>query len=241
MPGEPPRQMPGTPTMQKRQSTAREYFEALLIAVIFLGFTNGFLIKTFYIPSASMEDTLLIGDHLFVNRFIYGSTVWDWEKKLLPLREVDRGDIVIFRSPQRPMVDMVKRCIALPGDEVRLVDKDLYINGSWVEDSAYTVHRDDSVGSRGVQQRDNFGPYSVPSEGIFCLGDNRDQSYDSRFWGPVPEHFVKGRALLVYWSFGGETPDGSWPGVPEKIKQLGRTAAGFVTRTRWKRTLHLIR
>ncbi len=227
--------------MEKRNSTIREYFEALLIAVIFLGFTNGFLIKTFYIPSASMEDTLLIGDHLFVNRFIYGSTQWDWEEKLLPLRPARRGDIVIFRSPERPTVDMVKRCIGLPGDDIRLRDKDLYVNDAWVEDSSYTVHRDSRMVPGGMRQRDNFGPYAVPGDGLFCLGDNRDYSYDSRFWGPVPSHFVKGRALLVYWSFGGETPDGTWPGWGAKVRQLFKTAAGFLTRTRWERTFHLIR
>ena len=116
-------------TMEKRHSTVREYLEALLIAVIFLGFTNGFLIKTFYIPSASMEETLLIGDHLFVNRFIYGSTKWDWERRLLPLRSPNRGDVVIFKSPERPAVDMVKRCIGLPGDEIQIRQKDLYVNG----------------------------------------------------------------------------------------------------------------
>ena len=225
--------------MQKRESTLREYFEALLIAVIFLGFTNGFLVKTFYIPSASMEDTLLIGDHLFVNRFIYGSTVWNWEEKILPLRKVDRGDVVIFKSPQRPMVDMVKRCIGLPEDEIRMVDKDLYINGSWIEDSTYTVHRDDQRGR--ALQRDNFGPYSVPEDGFFCLGDNRDQSYDSRFWGPVPSHFVKGRALLIYGSYAGETPDGEWHGWGTKLAQVFRTALGFFSQTRWSRTFHLIR
>ena len=136
------------------------------------------------------------------------------------------------------MIDMVKRCIGLPEDEIRMVDKDLYINGDWVEDSAYTVHRDDA---RAAMQRDNFGPYAVPEDGFFCLGDNRDESYDSRFWGPVPDHFVKGRALLVYWSYGGETPDGTFPGWTEKVRQLARTAAGFVPHTRWERTLHLIR
>jgi signal peptidase I len=134
---------------------------------------------------------------------------------------------------------MVKRCIGLPGDTVRVVDKDLYINGEWVEDADYTIHRDLRPGTR--RRRDNFGPYTVPEGHYFCLGDNRDQSYDSRFWGPVPAHYVKGRALLVYWSFGGETPDGTWPGVRTKMRQLARTAAGFLTRTRWNRTFHLIR
>ena len=116
----PPIGPPGQRAMEKRHSTTREYLEALLIAVIFLGFTNGFLIKTFYIPSASMEDTLLIGDHLFVNRFVYGSTQWDWERRLLPLRSPHRGDIVIFKSPERPAVDMVKRCIGLFGVAERI-------------------------------------------------------------------------------------------------------------------------
>lgn len=225
--------------MQKRESTLREYFEALLIAVIFLGFTNSFLVKTFYIPSRSMEDTLLVGDHLFVNRFVYGSTVWGWEEKILPLRSVDRGDIVIFKSPQRPMIDMVKRCIGLPSDEIQVVNKDLYINGGWIEDSAYTVHTDQSAMVQA--QRDNFGPYRVPEDGFFCLGDNRDESYDSRYWGPVPDHFVKGRALLVYWSYGGETPDGKFTTWTDKVRQLTRTAVGFLPHTRWRRTLHLIR
>lgn len=227
--------------MQKRRSTLREYFEALLIAGIFLGFTNAFVFKTFYIPSASMEETLLIGDHLFVNRFIYGSETTDLERALLPLRKVRRGDIVIFRSPERPGVDMVKRCVGIPGDTVRVSGKTLFINGEAVDESAFAQHRDRSRGRGNLRQRDDFGPYVVPSGHYFCMGDNRDHSYDSRFWGPVPAHFVKGRAFLVYWSFGGETPDGSWPGWGARLRQLGQTAASFVTKTRWSRTLHVIR
>ncbi|MDH3253543.1 MAG: signal peptidase I [Acidobacteriota bacterium] len=226
--------------MPERRSTFREYLEALLIAAIFLGFTNSFVVKTFYIPSASMEDTLLIGDHLFVNRFIFGPAS-SLERTLLPSRGVARGDVVIFKSPERPSVDMVKRCVGLPGDTIEVVDKDLYINGTWVEDSSYAAHRDSQVLPGTFRRRDNFGPYTVPPDAYFCLGDNRDHSYDSRFWGTVPAHYVKGRAFLVYWSFGGETPDGNWPGWGEKVRQLGRTVAGFVTRTRWRRTLHLVR
>ena len=227
--------------MSERRSTAREYFEALLIAAIFLGFTNSFVVKTFYIPSASMEETLLIGDHLFVNRFIFGPAASKLEKTLFPLRGVERGDVVIFKSPDRPAVDMVKRCVGLPGDTIEVVDKDLYVNGDWVEDSSYTLHLENQLVGGGISPRDNFGPYTVPPDSYFCLGDNRDHSYDSRYWGTVPTHHVKGRAFLVYWSFGGETPDGSWPGWGTKIRQLAKTAAGFVTRTRWRRTLHLVR
>ncbi|MDX1643341.1 MAG: signal peptidase I [Thermoanaerobaculia bacterium] len=224
--------------MRRSHSTLREYFEALLIAGIFLGFTNTFLIKTFYIPSSSMEDTLLVGDHLFVNRFVYGQTATPLERSMLPLRSVERGDIVIFRSPEEPSIDMVKRCIGVPGDEIRVVDKELYINGEWIDDAAFTRHRDPRV-LRG--RRDNFGPFEVPEGEYFCMGDNRDNSNDSRFWGTVPAHFVKGRALLVYWSFGGQTSDGTWRGLGPKLRQLGATAIGFFSKTRWNRMLHVIR
>ena len=232
--------------MSKR-STVREYAEALIIAGIFLGFTNTFVVKTFFIPSASMEETLLIGDHLFVNRFIYGPAPTRLEQTLLPSRPVRRGDIVIFRSPERPRVDMVKRCVGLPRDTIRIVDKDLYINGQWVDDGSFTWHRDPRVFADlpsvppSARLRDNFGPSSVPGEHFFCLGDNRDQSYDSRFWGSVPEHFVKGRAFLIYWSFGGETSDGVWRGLGHKLRQLAGTAVGFFSKSRWERTFHLVR
>ena len=232
--------------MSKR-STFREYLEALIIAGIFLGFTNTFVVKTFYIPSASMEETLLIGDHLFVNRFIYGPAPTRLEQKLLPVRPVERGDIVIFRSPERPRVDMVKRCVGLPDDEIRVVDKDLYLNGEWVDDATYTWHRDPRVFKDlpsvppSARLRDNFGPAAVPEDHFFCLGDNRDQSYDSRSWGSVPAHFVKGRAFLIYWSFGGETSDGVWRGLGNKLRQLGGTAVGFFSKSRWERTFHLVR
>lgn len=233
--------------MTKKNSTFREYLEALLIALIFLGFTNTFLVKTFYIPSASMEDSLLIGDHLFVNRFIYGKPPAGALAKLLPHRSVDRGDVVIFRSVERPRVDMVKRCVASPGDTVRIVDKDLYIDGEWVDDASYTVHRDARVFPNrpevgvNVRPRDNFGPYTVEAGGYFCMGDNRDQSYDSRYWGLVPEHYIKGRALVIYWSYAGETPDGEWHGWGNKLTQVARTTLGFFTQTRWSRTFHLVR
>ncbi len=219
----------------RKHSTLREYLEALLIAGAFLGFTNTFLIKTFYIPSASMETTLLIGDHLFVNRFIYG-----WESTDLPLvpaRDVRRGDVVIFRSPEDPTLDMVKRCIGLPGDVIEIDQKDLYVNGEWVDDAAYTRHSDPRVFSG----RDTFGPFEVPPDHYFCMGDNRDNSKDSRFWGPVPRKYVKGRAFLTYWSYGGETSDGVWRGWGHRLKLFGKTLVGFVTRTRWDRTFMLVR
>jgi signal peptidase I len=228
-------------TPPQKRSTLREYLEALLIAGIFLGFTNTFVVKTFYIPSGSMENTLLVGDHLFVNRFIYGPAISDLERKLLPIREPQRGDVVIFRSVERPLIDMVKRCVGMPGDTVQVVDKALYLNGKRVSDGAFAIHSDPRTLPAAVTDRDQFGPHRVPEGEFFCMGDNRDHSHDSRFWGGVPRSFVKGRASVVYWSFGGMTPDGEWHGMAYKIRQLLGTAVGFFTNTRWSRTLHLVR
>jgi signal peptidase I len=228
--------------MAERRSIWREYAEALIIAAIFLRFTNTFVIQTFFIPSGSMEETLLIGDHLFVNRFIYGPTATELERKILPFRTVERGDIVVFRSPENPAIDVVKRCIGQPGDEVQMVDQQLYINDKAVNDAGYAVHKDlDRFDSPMKVRRDNFGPTLVPARSYFCMGDNRDNSYDSRFWGPLPAHLVKGRALFIYWSYGGRTPDGQWRGVGDKLRDLLETALGFFTNTRWERSFRLIR
>jgi signal peptidase I len=227
------------------RSIFREYAEALIIAFIFLRFTQIFVLQTFYIPSGSMEKTLLVGDHLFVNRFIYGPPATGLERRLLPQRDVQRGDIVVFRSPENPSIDVVKRCVGVPGDTVDVQAKQLFINGKAVNDGSYAIHGDPisyselSFSDQG-RRRDNFGPETVPAGHYFCMGDNRDHSYDSRFWGMLPRHLVKGRALFIYWSNGGETSDGEWRGVGDQLRQLGRTAAGFFTNTRWERTFRII-
>lgn len=230
-----------------RKRPYRETLEALVIAAIFLRFANTFVVQTFYIPSGSMEETLLIGDHLFVNRFVYGSVATEAEESLLPHRPIERGDVVIFRSPEDPSIDIVKRCIALPGDRVDLVDKRLHLNGEPVEESVYARHEDATTypDRRALpdqyRRRDQFGPYTVPEDHYFCMGDNRDHSWDSRFWGPVPQDLVKGRAFMIYWSYGGETPDGRWRGWMDKLAHIGRTLVGFPVKTRWERTFQVIR
>lgn len=233
--------------MSTPKSKGREYLEAILIAVIFLKFANTFVLKTFYIPSGSMETTLLEGDHLFVNRFIYGPESWLGSTGLLPRRGIERGDIVIFRSVEDPRQDLVKRCIGLPGDKIEVVAKQLYINDQRVEDSAYALHRDPTVYPnhpmlrRDYRYRDNFGPTVVPAEHYFCMGDNRDNSNDSRFWGTVPAAQVKGRAVMIYWSYGGGTSDGQWTTWGDLLARLGRTTLGFLPKTRWNRTFQVIR
>ena len=221
-----------------KRSTFREYLEALIIAGIFLGFTNTFVVKTFFIPSASMEETLLIGDHLFVNRFVFGPASSSIEESLLPLRGVQRGDIVIFRSPERPRVDMVKRCVGLPGDVIEVLGKELHVNGEWVDDASYTWHRDSRVfPDRSsipdqARLRDNFGPYTVPEGHYFCLGDNRDNSKDSRFSGPLPAHNVKGRAYNNYRNFHYGPEPGGTTGSKAPYKQLGSLFLRIFTNTR---------
>jgi signal peptidase I len=231
---------------RRPQPVWREYLEALLVAGLFLGFTNTFVLKTFYIPSGSMENTLLVGDHLIVNRYIYGPATGE-RLSPLPGRGPQRGDVVVFRSPEDPQIDLVKRLVGLPGDRIEVRQKALYVNGRLVDDTSFAIHKDPHTGTeRNAFQyqryrRDNFGPVLVPDGHYFFLGDNRDFSYDSRYWGAVPEHYIKGRAFLIYWSNGGETPDGQWPGFLAKVAQLGRTAMGFFTNTRWDRSFQVIR
>jgi signal peptidase I len=226
-------------------SREREYLEALIIAAIFLQFANTFVVQTYYIPSGSMENTLLVGDHLFVNRFIYGPAPTAIERKLLPLRSARRGDIVVFRSKENLHTDIVKRCIGVPGDTIRVVDKQLFINGKAVDDSSYAVHKDPnhypSYYPTQMAARDNFGPFTVPPASYFCMGDNRDNSWDSRFWQELPASYVLGRVFAIYWSYGGQTSDGTWHGLGAKIGDLAKTAVGFLSKTRWERTFRLVR
>jgi signal peptidase I len=232
--------------MASERSIYREYLEALIIAAIFLQFANHFVLQTFYIPSGSMENTLLVGDHLFVNRFIYGPEPPAFAR-FLPARSIRRGDIVIFRSTENPTVDVVKRCIGLPGDVIEVVNKQLSINGKAVHDESFAVHKDPNVYPNRdylptqYRYRDNYGPYTVPQGHYFCMGDNRDNSWDSRFWGSLPAEMLKGRALFIYWSYGGGTPSGADETVGETLRGLFRTALGFLPNTRWRRTFQLIR
>ena len=227
------------------KSILREYFEALLIAVIFATFARTYVVQAFKIPSGSMEENLLIGDHILVNKFVYGPAPSALERRLLPVRGVRRGDVVVFKSPEEPARDFIKRCVALPGDRVEIIDKRLFINGDPVDEEPYTYHTDPRVYSdsrfypRQVRRRDNYGPEVIPAGHYFCLGDNRDESNDSRFWGPVPQELIKGRALLIYWSY--EDDGRPVAGKFAKLKRLGRFLVGFVPNSRWERTFHLVR
>jgi signal peptidase I len=232
--------------MHAEKSLLREYLEALLIAVIFATFARTYVVQAFKIPSGSMEKNLLIGDHILVNKFIYGPTVFSLEEKLLPVRPVERGDVVVFKYPSEPERDFIKRCMAVPGDTLRIVDKDLSINGRYVDDSSYTWYSDELYPGGELFQgrrapRDSLGPRVIPPDSYFCMGDNRDNSNDSRVWGEVPRSYVKGRAFMVYWSFESEAEPVEWPGFQGKLRQLGNVALNFFTQTRWDRTFRIVR
>lgn len=227
------------------RSTGREYLEALLVAFVFATFARTFLFQAFEIPTGSMEKNLLVGDHILVNKFVFGPTAFDFEKRLLPLRAVKRGDVAVFRYPVDPSQDFIKRCVGVGGDTVEIVHRELVLNEKPVLDHSYTYHFGDDpgadpIGWYEVRPRDNFGPFLVPPGSNFCLGDNRDNSHDSRYWGPVPDDLLKGRALLIYWSVAVDAPalggsTGGW--LQRRLRSLGR----LVRETRWSRSFELVR
>jgi signal peptidase I len=227
----------------RKKSTAREYYEALLIAVIFVNFARIFVFQAFKIPTGSMEDNLKVGDHIIVNKFIYGPASPPLQG-LFPLRDVKRGDIIVFRYPRQPDTDFVKRVIGMPGDIVTIRDKKVSINGKQL-DEPYTLFEDSTIYPpqqalpEPYRSRDQFGPYSVPQGEYFAMGDNRDRSSDSRYWGTVPRSMIKGRAFMVYWSFKGNPPPPEAPGI-ERLKELAGVVGHFFTRTRWQRTFFIV-
>ena len=192
-----------------------------------------FLIRTFVgeatvIPTASMENTILVGDHVFLNKLFYGPHIPVTNWRLPAVRQVERQDIVAFRFPRDPSLIYVKRVIGLPGDRLEVRDHQVLTNGQELEEP-YAVHTH-------PQRRENFGPIAVPAGHLFVMGDNRDNSHDSRFWGPVPLENVVGKPLLVYWSYEAPTDDWLQEGVLNRARFCASVAMNFFSKTRWRRT-----
>jgi signal peptidase I len=228
--------------MSVQKSTVREYFESIVIAVILALFVRTWVVQAFKIPTGSMENNLLIGDHLLVNKFVFGPTASPVERTLLPVRDIRRGDIVVFKYPDEPERDFVKRVIGLPGDTLELRAKKVYINGQAVEEPY--VHFIEGVSSlqevTSFDVRERYGPVHVPEGQYFVMGDNRDNSQDSRYWGFLPGHYVKGKALMIYWSYESGREDYLDEGAGATIKRLLSVVTHFFTRTRWERLFHQI-
>jgi signal peptidase I len=191
-----------------------------------------------------MEDNLKVGDHIIVNKFIYGPHASGPLDKLIPLRDIRRGDIIVFRYPLQPDTDFVKRVIGMPGDTVEVRNKKVSVNGRQL-DEPYVIHEDPQIFPlrpelpEPYRSRDQYGPYAVPPGQYFAMGDNRDRSSDSRYWGTVPRPMIKGRAFMVYWSFRGNPPPPDSPSS-ERIKELLGVVVHFLTRTRWDRTFLIV-
>ena len=210
-----------------RKSTAREYFESICVAVILALFVRTFVVQAFKIPTGSMENNLLIGDHLLVNKFVFAPTLSPLEAALLPIDPIRRGDVIVFKYPEQPDRDFIKRVIGLPGETIELRNKKVYIDGKPLDEPyVHFIFPPDENGESASNLPDfdvtrSYGPVMVPERHYFMMGDNRDNSQDSRYWGFMPQEYVKGKALFVYFSFG----DG--PG-------------GMFRNIRWGRLLHQI-
>jgi len=225
---------------------------AVTIILLLFGTTN--LVQAFVIPTGSMEDTLLIGDHLLVDKLAY-SPSGPVSRHLLPYRAVKRGDIIVFRYPVEINQTFVKRCIGVPGDRIRVINKQVYLNGVRL-DEPYTYHKSDYIDS----YRDNFpgepnvsvdrrasdmllnhvvnGEVVVPPNSFFAMGDNRDSSLDSRYWGFVPRENIIGKPLIIYWSYDAPTDQLQNPSIGfDHIKDIG---LNFFSKTRWRRTFMLV-
>lgn len=188
------------PLPVKKKGLIREYAESIAIAILLALVIRTYLVQAFKIPSGSMEDTLAIGDHLLVNKFMYGTRIPFTDKRVLTIRDPRRGDVIVFEYPEDPSKDFIKRVIGVPGDVIEGKEKKVYVNGTPYE-NPHEIHKEKDIIPKEMNPRDTFGPVTVPADSYFVMGDNRDRSYDSRFWKFVRRDQIKGLAFIKYWSW----------------------------------------
>jgi signal peptidase I len=225
----------------KDKSVFREYFELIAETAVFVFFVMTFVVQAFQIPTGSMEPTLLIGDFLLVNKLAYTRPVMPLEGAIIPRKVIKRGDIVVFKYPKDLTKDFVKRVVALEGEKIEVKDKQVFVNDAPIEE-AYKVHIDTRVNSNDDFYnydeviRDNFGPVTVPSGYCFVMGDNRDNSYDSRYWGVLPLDSIKGKPWVIYFSYEAERDAWQKTGMRDRLRKL----LSFIPKARWGRMLRII-
>ncbi len=226
------------------KSIVREYLEMLVGAVILALFVRAFIFQAFKIPTGSMEPNLLIGDHLLVDKQIFSPSLGWPEDLLMAKRPIHRGDVLVFKFPEDPTRDFIKRVIGLPGEKFEIQDKQVLIDGKPLREAEYAhflepplQRTDPDYGLYGEDVRDNFGPQTIPPGQLMMMGDNRDNSRDSRFWGTLRISQVKGRAVVVYWSYEASREEyqrgASFQWIKDTLSAFGRT--------RWSRFFHVIR
>lgn len=191
---------------RRSKSKVQEYIEAIIIAILIAVVIRTLVVQAYKIPSRSMVPALLVGDHLLVNKFIYGVKIPVIRRPLIPVTDPKRGDIIVFIYPNDRTKDYIKRVIGVAGDRIEIKNKSIFINGRPYQDS-FGVYSDATIYPAIIQPRDNFGPVTVPAGSLFVMGDNRDESADSRFWGFVDLKDVEGKALIIYWSWNADEHD----------------------------------
>ena len=194
---------PKTTTGDKTKPRVQEYIEVIIIAILIAVVIRAFVVQAYKIPSQSMVPTLLVGDHLLVCKFLYGVKIPVLRRTIIPVGQPKRGDIVVFQYPMDRSKDYIKRVIGMEGDKIEIKNKQLFINDRLYPDD-HAVHSDPNFYPAVVQPRDNYGPVVVPEGALFVMGDNRDASYDSRYWGFVEQKDLEGKALVIYWSWNSE-------------------------------------
>ena len=227
----------------RRKSIFRDYLESLIVALILALIIKTSLVEAYKIPSGSMEDTLLVGDFLLANKFIYGSKVPLIDVRLPAIREPKAGDIIIFKFPGNLKQNYIKRLIATEGQVVEIRNKQVFVDGKLLENPSHVKHTDFTNSPIGSPNRDNFGPYRVPKGFLFVMGDNRDNSYDSRFWGPLDRKLVLGKAMILHWSWkkDEQAPDVSFRNPLSFPHSIGYNIWHFPDRVRWNRIGSLIK
>jgi signal peptidase I len=201
----------------EKKGALRENIEAILVAIVIALFIRTFVVQAFKIPSGSMKQTLLVGDHILVNKFEYGVKMPYFDKTIIPFKSPQRGDIVVFKYPLDPDKDFIKRVIGIPGDVIEIRDKKLFLNGNPVSHD-YGMYTDPRILGDNARPRDNFGPITVPPHSLFVMGDNRDESFDSRFWGFVDYKALQGKAFIIYWSWDKENFGVRWSRIGRILK-----------------------
>ncbi len=197
----------------KKKSTFREYTEAILIALVLAFIIRSFIVQAFKIPSGSMIPTLLVGDHILVNKFIFGPQIPFTTVRLFSFQKPERGEVVVFLEPTERKKDFIKRVIGLPGETIQVINRKVHINGKPLNDEGFAYY----ASSRFVRGLDNFGPLKVPEDSYFMMGDNRENSSDSRVWGPVPFELMKGKAFMIYWSWNGPERNVRWSRIGDLL------------------------
>lgn len=227
---------------KREKNTSREFFELIVETAVFVFFVMTFVVQAFQIPTGSMEPTLLVGDFLLVNKMVYYNPVFSVEKWILPRKEIKRYDIVVFKYPKELRKDFVKRAIALEREKIEIKNKQVYINDEPIPES-YKVHNDSQIRSKKDYYfyndviRDNCGPMFVPAGHCFVMGDNRDNSQDSRYWGFLSLDYIKGKPWIIYFSYKAERDAYLKTGLKDRLKKF----VNFILKARWKRILKVIR